>query len=133
MARLSPRNAVAHGYLADALFTTGDNLAGKQELIKAVQLDPSYVYGASKLLELQIGGNEMDAAAQTVDSIRKHIGDWQCDEAEVKFASAKRHDKKKALAALRRLCGVPENHLHNLNNAIQTIYNPGWQKYADKI
>ncbi|MGB8353912.1 MAG: tetratricopeptide repeat protein [Chthoniobacteraceae bacterium] len=133
MVRLAPRNAIAHGYVADASLALGDMVEAKASMFKAMQMDPSYVFASGKLLELQINAGEAEAASATLGSIRKHIGGWHAAESEARFSSAKQRDKKGALEALRKLCGTPVGYTSCLNNALLVVDKAGWKKDADEI
>jgi tetratricopeptide (TPR) repeat protein len=45
LVRLAPKNAVAHGYLADALWKLGDKDAALERVQNALRVDPGYTWG----------------------------------------------------------------------------------------
>jgi tetratricopeptide (TPR) repeat protein len=74
IARLQPFNAMPLGYRAELKFHRKDRAGAKEDLARAVRLEPSYFFAASTLFGLQLEDNDFDGAASTLEVIRKHHG-----------------------------------------------------------
>lgn len=125
LARVAPRDCVSHGYLGEARIRTGDRAAGKEALRLAMTLDPAYPFASTMLFDTQLADGEMDAAAETLAHIEKHVGGDSATTRRVQLA-AKRKDKDAALAGLAELCVSPKSEGWCWDTALAAVRTAGW-------
>jgi tetratricopeptide (TPR) repeat protein len=74
LVRLAPQNPTALAYAGEAKQRTGDCAGAKEDYRRALDLAPDFIFVALNLFDMQLEDNELDAAAATLELLRKHEG-----------------------------------------------------------
>jgi tetratricopeptide (TPR) repeat protein len=142
MARLQPFSALPLGYRAELKFHRKDRAGAKDDLARAMKLDPSYLFAATSLFVLQLEDKEFDGAAATLDVLRKHHGPAEALPREVqllaKFLQCESEGTpavwqaypapaQSARDLLRQLCLSPAVEPQQLEGAVGALF--GAQRY----
>ena len=99
--RLSPREAMGFGYLAEACLKLDLRDEAREALEQAVILDPTFDYAVSTLFDMLLDAKDMDGASQLVETLRSSSKDTALPIA-VELAIRKQ-DKPGVLKAFREL------------------------------
>ncbi len=75
MVRIQPQEALSWGYRGDARQRTGDRAGAKQDLQRAAQLAPSYVYAGMSLFRMCSEDGEFEEAEAALDKVAAHMPD----------------------------------------------------------
>ena len=130
--RLAPNDHFSMGYMGSALLLNGDRAACKQYLRRAISLEPSYTWGARKLLDLQLEDNELEDAEQTLKSLDMHMKGNLILLLHVQLA-AKKVDLESARDYFRLLCAGPDLESWMISNATAALDNAEWGGELDKL
>jgi tetratricopeptide (TPR) repeat protein len=132
MARIAPQFAIALGYLGDARLANDDRGGAKEVWRRAMMLDPEYQFASRSLFDLQLEDNETEAAATTLEFLRKHIGGNLTQLRAIRLLLSQR-DFDGAAAEFRALCLSPQADSDHLEAAAGAERDKRWQKLVDKV
>jgi tetratricopeptide (TPR) repeat protein len=133
MVRLAPNNPVSFGYRGEARQRVGDRAGAKQDYQKAIELDPAYGFAGLALFDEQMQDNELDAAAQTLDLLRRQDHDAFVRAREVQLA-ARRGDRDTARKVLAELAGPTKaDETWPLDAGTRAMCQAGWAADAEEI
>ncbi|MBI1347134.1 tetratricopeptide repeat protein [bacterium] len=126
LVRLDPHGERALGTLANALLRTGDRGGAKQVFHRAYELNPSYGYAGLCLFDMQIEDDEYDAAQQTLETLKLHVGGPFVTGKGVVYACGTK-DRIRARQLLEELCAEPPENPWPLRTAYQAMMDAEWQ------
>lgn len=136
MARLQPHYPTALGYLAEARQLTLDRTGAKEALQRALQLDPTYEYGALTLFDWQYEDNEWEACETTIAHLKQYFGGDETYLRELKLA-LHHEDFQMARQRLQELCVSESEDSHPLEQALKVVDDPPraerWNTEIDSI
>ena len=73
LVRLTPNDAVAHGYLAHALSELDRNDEAIESFTRAYELDPSYAFAGNHLFDLRLESGDLEAAEEVLERLLLHL------------------------------------------------------------
>jgi tetratricopeptide (TPR) repeat protein len=73
LVRLHPNVAAAHSYLGDALAAAGSAAEAGDAFRRAIELDPTNRFAASRLLTGLVEARKLDVASATVEELARHL------------------------------------------------------------
>lgn len=125
MSRIAPQDPVPWGYLGDAEFRRGKKKEAKRNFLQAVKLSPSYSFGSSRLIDMQLEDKEFDDALATIELISPHIpGAWTLSE-KLRVESL-RENQKTAFGLLEQLAITEAEDSSAIDAAVESLFNAGW-------
>lgn len=89
---LDPHDAIGWGYLGDACAHCGQTDRAIEAFVRAIQLDPSYVYAALSLADLQMDAQRYSQAASTLDGISAYEREGLVELRMLRLACLQRDD-----------------------------------------
>lgn len=98
----APTVGLHHVYLADARTAIGDTAGARVAYARALELDPRNSYPATRLLDLQLEGADVEGARETLAKVAHTLGPGEADALTVRVEVAASREPE-ALAALERL------------------------------
>jgi tetratricopeptide (TPR) repeat protein len=107
IARLQPFSALPLGYRAELKFHRKDRTGAKDDLARAVKVDPTYFFAASSLFGLQLEDQQLEEALATLEIIRKHHGPDAALAREVQLLATFLQHEDKGTPALWRAYPAP--------------------------
>lgn len=132
LVRLDPQGERALGTLANALLRTGDRAGAKQVFHRAYELIPSYGYAGLCLFDMQIEDDELDAAKETLDTLKLHVGGPFVTGKGVVYA-ARTKDRDTARQLLGELCAEDYENPWPLRTAYQAMLDAEWQRDVREV
>lgn len=103
LARIAPNYTTALGCLGEARRAAGDRAGAKEAFARSLALAADYSFGGFHLFDLQVEDDEIDAAAATLEILKRHVGgDWVTAR-EVQLA-IRRNDAETAIKVFQHLC-----------------------------
>lgn len=115
-----PHSPPTHGYKIHSLIKMGREDDIETDCVRAVRLDPAYLFAGSRLLDLLLRKKRLDEAEQWIVTFRPH---WPPDTLipyDIKLAGA-RDNAADMEAHIRRLLKTPSEDAHGIQK-IQTDY-----------
>lgn len=73
LASLLPHNLLVLGYLGDAKLVNGDRAGAKVDFRRAIELDPSYTFGAVRLLDLYLDEDDFEGHRALFAELKPHL------------------------------------------------------------
>jgi tetratricopeptide (TPR) repeat protein len=131
LVRLAPEQALSYGYRGEARYRSNDNPGAKEDLRKALAIQPQYEFAVSLLFHLQLEDGELKDAARTVALARQAGETDDVVVMQVRLA-ARRRKKTPALRGLRRLVAGRDN-AWLINTSVGAITAAGWAAEARAI
>ncbi|MBS1811369.1 MAG: tetratricopeptide repeat protein [Acidobacteria bacterium] len=120
LARIAPNYVISLGYLGEARSLNGDRAGAKEAFKRAFTLSPDYDFGGFNLFDLQLEDDEIEAAKETLQTLKQHVGgDWVTLR-ELDLA-IKQKDKETATKLFRHLCQETEAERSLLDFAIKAM------------
>ena len=132
MVQLAPSYAIAWGYRGDAKVRIGDRTGAKADLHRALELKPDYTFAGLCLFDEQLADKELDAAAQTLELLRTHVGGEFVLARAVQLA-ALQGDQSTATQCLRELCLYQTDERWPLKGATKAMSEAGWTDIAERV
>lgn len=126
MAKLEPKNAVAHGYLGDAWRRVNNSADAIQALLAAAALDPAYWFASANLVQLYLERHDREGAARALDRFGEKMPPRVLQALRIELAAANK-DRDQAVEALRALCSCPTDELLPWR-PMQAMIDRGWLK-----
>ncbi|HXG12163.1 MAG TPA: tetratricopeptide repeat protein [Gemmataceae bacterium] len=132
LVRLAPQNPVALAYSGEAKLRSGDRAGAKEDFRRALELAPDFGFVGYHLFDEQFADDELEAAARTLDALKKHIGGEYVLYREARLA-AKRGEQTAALNALRQLCLTPAADASLVDEAASFLLAAGWTDEVERL
>jgi tetratricopeptide (TPR) repeat protein len=134
MVRLSPGDAMAYGYRGDARRRNQDVAGAKADFQRAIELDAAYTYAGFELFDLQLAGEELDAAEKTLERLRaRAAGPWTLAR-EIQLAvHPARNQPDRAAGALRELSVTRGDAAWPWRTAVGALRKAGWLDLINRV
>jgi tetratricopeptide (TPR) repeat protein len=126
LAHLAPQYEVSHGYLGEARLLGGDRPGAIESLAHAIELDPRYEFAGNLLFDLHLEDGELDAAARTLATLRRHSNSPFVLGRAVQLA-ARRGDRDEATELLRQLCVTRSESDWTVSAPVEAMSRAGWE------
>ncbi len=128
---LSPAAAVPLGYWAAARLREGKRREAKDLFWRTLYADPTYAYGAQRLLDMLTEDRELDEATRLLRHIETHFAPADAQRAAVSYHIMRR-DKEAAANELAKLSLAPAESTHRLEQAIEALNGAGWRDVVER-
>lgn len=133
LARLTPNDPVAAGYLGDARLCNSMRTGAREAFEHGFRSDPDHAYTAMRLFDMRLEDGQLDEAARVLESLKERQPGPFTLAREVQLAQA-RGDRNTASTALERLCVTPGTESEwPLSAADQAFTETGWGRQAEAI
>jgi len=129
LVRLRPQYEVGYGYLGEARLLNDDREGAREAYQRAIELNPAYEYAGNGLFDLQFEDGDLDAATETLSTLRTHSDSPFVTAREAQLA-AKRESQVEACDALKRLAAMPCDSPWPISAAIEALVDAGWEEAA---
>lgn len=116
LVRLSPREATAYGYLAEASMQCGNRDEAREALRQAVILDPSYQFGADALFQMMTEDGDAEGAERLAERLSRSAREIGLPMA-IEVASEKK-DRERVLTLITEMLRAPDLIKENADKAI---------------
>ncbi|TAJ17750.1 MAG: tetratricopeptide repeat protein [Planctomycetota bacterium] len=130
MARLEPRSAVPLGYLAGIQLKLGETKDSRATLERAFELDPTYRWAGTRLLDHYLETRQWEKADAVVQSMRIHLPGASTLVARLRLHCAKL-ERESALALLHEICALPTAESAAVNGAEQAFKEAALAREAE--
>ncbi len=125
LVRTWPVNAVAHGYLGDALRGKGSLPEARKSFLRAVELDAAYTYAIENLLDMDLTAGKVSDAAKWEKQLGQHAAPERAALARLQIAAA-RKDKRLAMVELQALCRISSAQTWMFERAFDVLVGKKW-------
>lgn len=132
LVRIAPDKPTSWGYRGEAKQNTGDRQGAKADFLKALELEPEYSFAGLSLFDLELETDEIEAAAQTLASLKEYNSNEFVLARTVQLA-AKQNDLNTAAEGLEQLCVYPCEYDWALHTAVKTMINANWTIKAQSV
>lgn len=132
MVRLRPQYEVSLGYLGEAKLVNEDRSGALEAFSRAFELAPAYEFAANSLFELLLEDDQLQAAAEVLAKMEKHIGGPFVGARAVQLA-AKRSDISEAQQELARVCTTPCPSPWPVNVSVDAMIEAGWERAVREL
>jgi hypothetical protein len=130
LVKLGPNDPVARALRAEAKRMLGDVPGAKEDYAKAFELDPTFEAAGLQLVAAQLETNDLDGAADTLESLREFTDSPFVRLRAVQLA-ARQGDLDQARAEFRALATDLETPRAALRDAATAFAAAGWSAEAD--
>ncbi len=132
LAEFNPLNPAPFGYIADLKLKKGDRAGAKQDLERAVTLDPTYGFAGMTLFDLELEDGNFAAARRHLSTLQQHVRGPFVDARDGQLAGREgRIDH--ALAILERLCLVPDLGLWPVQSIVTLLDESGHRRDVTRV
>lgn len=132
MVRLAPQNAMVYGYRGEARLRLNDRQGARQDFQRAMEISPGYQFAGLSLFDEQMNGGELDAAARTLEVLKKHAND-ELVTARVVQLAAQQGDRDTARNALIELTESKSDTTWPLDSATAAMTEARWGADVDRV
>ncbi len=132
MADLAPLQPVPLGYLGDLKLRLGDRAGANAAFQRAFTLDPDYQYAGFQLFHLQLSGDELVAAEETLKVLQRRGSDHQTLTCAVELAAA-RQQWDRALELFTALCSLNLVEQWSIATAAKALDDRGQRRPVDGL
>ncbi len=125
MVRVAPGLPACWGYRGDARRRTQDRQGAAEDLQRALEMAPDYLFAAMGLLDVQFEGDDLEGAARTLEVAAPHMPPEFALAQQIRL-DARRRDRQGALAHFRQLCALPLEDAQALDAAVAEMAEEPW-------